>query len=798
MLAAEHLVTPDRNAGATFGRYRDLGLLGRGSMAEVRRVYDPALDRAVAMKILKPGLLKNGLAQTRFKKEARAIARLQHPAIVPIHEIGLLPDGRPYYTMKVVEGRTLRDVIREVHARPAAEGSAEVGGVRRLVEALHRACEAVAFAHAHDVLHRDLKPDNIMLGAYGEVLVVDWGLAKVLADGAPLVEAGGVNTADVSNTGSVSGTPAYMAPEQAEHRPASPATDVYALGATLYEILSGRPPYTGPNAWLVLLQVKTGPPLPVSQAAAESGAPPVPEELSRIVDRALRREALDRHPDAGALAREIGAWLDGEARRERALMKLAEADRLIPQVTALREEAARLSERARATLAAIPTWAPVSDKKPAWDLEEQAESATRAAREAEIAVLSALRGALSEQPELAEAHARLADHYRARHAAAEAARDAAAAAEAEALLRAHDRGQHAAWLRGTGALTLRTDPPGAEVRLYRYALRDRRLVPELVGELGPTPLVEVPLDMGSWLLELRAPGRERVRYPVAIGRGERWDGRDPQGALGGQAVPVPLPPLGALRPDEVFLPPGPFWAGGDPDMPVAAPRAQRWTSAWVVSRFSITNQEYLLFLNDLAATGRLDEALRHAPRERSATPGEPGALVYYWDGQTFSLQPDSEGDMWLPEWPVVLVSWHDARAYAAWRAEREARPWQLLPELVWEKAARGVDGRLRPWGDYLEPTWCCMKESQPRALPVAVTAFPVDESPFGVRGVAGNVRSWCADTTGDPQDPAAPRLVRGGAWNDGPRGARVTVRNSTVPTFRSDIVGFRVGWPWGG
>jgi len=788
-------VNPDRSSGAPYGRYRDLGLLGRGSMAEVRRVFDPALDRAVAMKILKPGLLGNGLAQTRFKKEARAIARLQHPAIVPIHDIGLLPDGRPYYTMKVVEGRTLKAVIREVHSGRSEEGWT----LRRLVEALHRAAEAVAFAHAHDVLHRDLKPDNIMLGRFGEVLVVDWGLAKVLRDAAPLADPGGVNTADVSQTGSVSGTPAYMAPEQVEHGALTPATDVYALGAMLYEILSGRPPYVGPTAWLVLLQVKTGTPTPLRQAAEAAGAPPVPDELAAVVETAISRQPEDRYPHAGALARDLNAWLDGEARRERALGRLSEADALAPRIAEHRARAEALCAEATRLLAGVPSHAPVSEKKAAWDLQDAAVESDRAAVEAEFRMVRALREVLIEQPDLDEAHTRLADHYQARHAAAEARRDGAAAAEAEANLRVHDRGRHAAWLRGTGSLTLRTDPPGAEARLYRYALRDRRLVPEAAGTLGTTPLLDVPLEMGSWLVELHHPGRLTVRYPVAIGRNERWldaPADDPS------PCPVPLPPADALGPEEIYLPPGRFWFGGDPDIPQPIARELRWTDAWVLARNPVTNAEFLAFLNDLAANGQVQEALRYAPRQRNAGPGDPGGMVLGWDGARFTLQPDAEGDTWEADYPVVLVDWYSACAYARWRAARDGRAWQLLPEVVWEKGARGVDGRSRPWGETMEPTWCCMKDSQPRPLPSVVSGFPMDESPFGMRHVAGNARSWCADrfrpelADASTPDSALPRVVRGGCWLDGPRGSRVTVRDTLLPIFRNDILGFRLGWPY--
>ena len=204
-------------------RYDDLGLLGEGGLGEVRRVYDRELDRVVAMKLLREDVA-NPASIARFLEEARLSARLQHPGIVPVHDVGRRPDGRLYFTMQVVEGRTLREVVREWHV--AARAGQEVRW-RSLVEPFARVCEAVAYAHGERVLHRDLKPSNVMLGVHGRVMVLDWGLAALVGQSAGPYR--------------VVGTPAYMPPEQARGEDArhGPASDVWSLGAVLVELLTG-------------------------------------------------------------------------------------------------------------------------------------------------------------------------------------------------------------------------------------------------------------------------------------------------------------------------------------------------------------------------------------------------------------------------------------------------------------------------------------------------------------------------------------------------------------------------------
>ncbi|MCK6528976.1 bifunctional serine/threonine-protein kinase/formylglycine-generating enzyme family protein [Myxococcota bacterium] len=760
-------------------RYEDLGLLARGGMGEVRRVRDRTLGRVLVLKTVAPDRSADPRVLAAFADEARLTASLQHPGIVPVHDAGCLPDGRPYYTMPEVRGRTLGDVIAAVHS-PARDGDAAGWTFRRLVDAFARACEAVASAHARGVVHGDLKPDNVLLGPFGEVQVVDWGLAREVRDGAPGPHLRG-------------GTPGYLAPEQARGEPAGPGADVYSLGAVLHGVLAGSAPAA---------------PAPEGRLGPELPARPFPaEELEALCRAALAPDPAAR-PTAAAVAHAVADWLDESRRRERARGLVEDARAAIARADAARRRAAAVRKEADRLLGALPPWEGEEARRPGWELADRADALEAEAETHRLEADQVLRGALTHAPELDAAHALLAARYRDLHDAAERRREGGEAARYAALLRAHDDGRHGAWLRGDGRLTVVTDPPGAEIWLHRHVERDRRLFPEPEGSLGRTPLHDAPLPMGSWLLVLRAPGRAEVLHPVFIGREERWDGVPPRGE---EPLPLPLPPAGSLGADERYVPPGWAWIGGDPDAPESLPRRRVWVDGFIARTHPVTNAEYLEFLEDLVREGG-GEAPRHVPRE----PGEPGAPLYHRDpGGGFRLGRDAYGDLWLPDWPVTYVDWRSARAYAAWRARRDGLPWRLPRELEWEKAARGADGRFHPWGDRFESCFCCMRSSHPgRPLPVAVTAFPADVSPYGVRGLGGNVRDWCLDPyrpggplplrVGGPGveepggDEDAPRVIRGGTWLSPAAGTRAASRQRSSPGTRTETLGFRLVRSWPG
>lgn len=791
--------------GATLpDRYVHLDGIASGSFGEVLRVRDRVLDRVLAMKVLRKELLESRAMVARFLLEARITADLQHPGIVAVHDQGALADGRLWFTMKEVRGRTLRAVIEEVHAASGPDGWREAPSgwtFRRLVDAFARISQAVAYAHSRGVMHRDLKPDNLMVGEFGEVLVMDWGLARHVSslaeDSLDLVSED--VSAEITLHGDILGTPAYMPPEQAlaQRELHGRWSDVYALGAILYHLLCGRAPYLG-SAVSVLRQVGAGPPLPLAEALL--GKPPVPDELVALCGRAMAREIEERYADAEPVARETVAFLEGARLREQALAVLDEARALEPKIVELRLLAARRREEAQAVLAQVQPFDPIEKKRPGWALEDEAASFGRDATLHETDWLQTVHGALSLCPDLPEAHALLAEHYRDRLSAAELAHHDEDAARCEALLRAHDRGQHAAFLRGEGALSLVTDPPGAAVYLERYELEDRRLVPVDAGRFGTTPLREAPLQRGSYRLRLRAPGRAEVLYPVLIERGVHWDGRAPGEP---EPSPIALPLEDELGPEDCYVPAGWCWTGGDPEAGDSLPLRRLWIDAFVIRRFPVTNAEYVAFLNDLVASGREAEAVAACPK-----PGVGEA-----EGEHLPLPRDASGlfvmgGAQIPEWPVVLIDWHQARAYAEWLAERTGRPWRLPNELEREKAARGADGRFCPWGNHLDATFACVAESyEGELLPAGVATHPLDDSPYAVRGLAGNSRDWCVNLwryEGPPTangrivvDPAPTddpglRAVRGGAWTSALHASRSAWRFASRPEVRRRSVGLRV------
>jgi serine/threonine protein kinase/tetratricopeptide (TPR) repeat protein len=362
--------------------YQLLGEVGRGGMGVVWRAHDVRLDREVAIKFLRPELADEAAATERFLTEARITGRLQHPGIPAVHELGTLPDGRPFLAMKLVRGRTLQELLKTRHLsqhpgdvssrdRQAAAQAADRG---RFLAVFEQICHAVGYAHAHKVIHRDLKPSNVMVGEFGEVQVMDWGLAKVLtpnrasqeaADEPPIRDCVGEaesldlasygtdiqptatdkvssdtdatvpfvpaqkasGSADsVTRTGSILGTPAYMPPEQArgDIRQLDARSDVFGLGAILCQILTGRPPYQGRNPEAVRLQAMRG---ELDEAFAALDACGAEPELVALCRWCLAFRQEDRPADGRVVAAEVARIR--QAAEERARQAELEHQRLL-------------------------------------------------------------------------------------------------------------------------------------------------------------------------------------------------------------------------------------------------------------------------------------------------------------------------------------------------------------------------------------------------------------------------------------------------------------------------------------
>jgi serine/threonine-protein kinase len=277
-------------------RYKVHGELGRGGMGEVRYVVDRWLRRGLAMKLLGDDMKDDHDSLTRFVEEAQITGQLDHPNIVPVYELGRTPAGEPFFTMKRVRGVTFADAVLDLGAAKLS-----VDNLERLVDIVIRVCDALEFAHSRGVVHRDIKPTNVMIGDFGQVFLLDWGLAQI-------------NSSErlTSDKGRVVGTPGFMAPEQALQEHVDERCDIYALGGLLYCVLSDRMPHPGRTAQARLAHTRAEPVSPPNEVRSGADLPP---ELCRIAMKALAREPDARYASVADLRKDLrqfqrgGGWL---------------------------------------------------------------------------------------------------------------------------------------------------------------------------------------------------------------------------------------------------------------------------------------------------------------------------------------------------------------------------------------------------------------------------------------------------------------------------------------------------------
>ena len=299
-------------------RYSLTRLHASGGIGRIWLARDSAFDRNVALKELRPERAALATHRTRFIQEARITGQLEHPGIVPVYELALRPDDQqPFYTMRFVRGRTLSEAARRWHHTRGGTQGGMLDFVP-LLNAFVTVCNTVAYAHSRGVIHRDLKGENVVLGDFGEVVVLDWGLAKLLDrvqgepdDPSAVVDSVGSSDVGLTMQGQAIGTPAYMAPEQASGRLdlIDRHTDIYGLGAILYEVLTGGPPFSGTDTHEVLRKVREEQPLLPRERWAE-----VPPALEAICLRALAKNPTDRFASAIELATAVQSWQEVERR----------------------------------------------------------------------------------------------------------------------------------------------------------------------------------------------------------------------------------------------------------------------------------------------------------------------------------------------------------------------------------------------------------------------------------------------------------------------------------------------------
>lgn len=854
-------------------KYETKSKLGAGGMGEVYKVLDRDLRREVAMKMLRPamGADVDETDLLRFIKEAQATGRLEHPNIVPVHDLGVDGEGRIYFTLKYVKGVSLKEVIRGRRDATALEDKRKFRDVfssRQMLEILTAVCNAVAYAHSKDIIHRDLKPDNVMLGKFGEVLVMDWGLAKILrtksAEAAPSQEAFlDLNLranleSNVTMEGAIAGTPAYMSPEQATGKISEldEHTDIYSLGAILFEIIAGDPPYKGTTALEVVRMVAEGPPSQLSSGTY--GFRPIPRELKAICEKAMAREPRQRYNTAEELRNDIQAYLDDQpvsccpdspvqktvkwVKRNRQRVTMATTSLIgILLVVFLcwagwrQYNVYRLLSKAEAQVAAgrkvFLAYKSSLNKQQASDpyqvsLQASAQGELFSLFRTKLnSGIDSARKALDLSPENKRARQFLAESYMElwRLALAENNDDLMKAYSAEVLRYAPDPADFQHELEGLGSLQLTIDPANADVYLFKYEtmnatdrqgnLMASRLIPvpynpekresdsdflevetqrassgapiaansRGIFRLDPTPESKLGsgsvslkgLDPGSYLLVMLTPNGSEVHIPFVMDR------------MGKLSRSLAMPKLHDLPDGFVYVDGGPAWIGGGSAN--ALPRQQFTTAPFVLQQEEVTMADYAAFLKAIGG-----EAKNRMPRDS-------GKLLATLSADGLAPADGSDPAKFARS-PVRGVSYNDALAYAAWRTQHDGITYRLPTEQEWESACRGADSRKYAWGNFPGQGLAILLSSSGQ-LPASASwrwQDYKDESPWGIRNLAGGVAEWTGSTYA--QNPSetgyGQHTVKGNAWSLPPTGLECGFRASGADDYTHPTIGFRLAADW--
>ena len=486
-----------------------------GGMGEIQSVFDNKLMRRVARKVLKHEHATDSVVRSRFIIEGQIISQLDHPNILPIYDMGTLLDKRPYFTMPIMRGSTLQEIVYKIH-EVSINGqwqSFEGWTWKRLVQSFIFVVEAVANAHSRGVVHRDIKPANVVVGENGETFLIDWGLAKVIREAEKPIQTIEL-TEELTEVGSVEGTPAFMSPEQArgELYLSDERSDVYSLGAVLYTILNGEPPYTGDNSIVTLRKVLAGAPKPLAVSSGNTmwslyrtnTGLGIPKQLVSICEKAMKRQAEERYANAQEMLIPLRMWLEDINSIELAKESLKSAaycakriQHYYPKITHIQQQIWDLHQQ-------ISSYDSEVIKNPLWKLQKRLEELQSQIHRLEMEHEQHLLHALAQKPDLLTAHIALINHYRNQHALAENRRDKKKVVRAETKMKLQlaalpiehpERKKVENYLRGRGAVSVTTKPQCFSVQLEKFEHQNNRLIPIFVKRLNKTPIDMLGLEM---------------------------------------------------------------------------------------------------------------------------------------------------------------------------------------------------------------------------------------------------------------------------------------------------------------
>ncbi len=726
--------------GQSLGQYHILERIARGATSTVYKAYQEKLDRYVAIKVLSPHFIDEEGFLERFHQEARAVARLDHPNILPVYDFDQVGDA-VFIVMKYVTSGTLRDVIHgPMEVRPVMELATQIG-------------LALGYAHRQGVIHRDVKPGNILIADDHWALLTDFGLAKIRASSRHLTASGmGV------------GTPDYMAPEQAQGQPVDGRTDLYSLGVMLYEMLTGRLPFDAESGMAVVVKHITEPPRPPRDLCPE-----IPAAVELVILKSLEKNPDDRYPTAeamiAALARAVGPQPNG-------VVDTTDAAAVTPPVAI----AARSGEPSRwRTIVSnvAQRWATlriqVGQSFDRSRVQLQSFTSNVAQRWATLRIQVG-QWFHRRRVQLRSFTSNVAQHWAALRTQVGQWFD-----RRRAQLRSFTSniGQHWAALRTRVGQWF--DHRRAQLRSFTTDPPTRRRLMAIIAGIVILLLFELVIVLGE--LQSAASSPTRPAAPIAVT------------TLESPAVTTRLLPTNTLTivptitatpaspatitpvADMVPVPAGSFTMGavsGKFDLDETPPHKVT-LNAFSIDRYEVTNAQFASFVGETGYQTEAENA-HHDPTWRSFRTDRPNL-------------------------PVIYVSWNDAVAYCAWAGKR------LPTEAEWEKAARGNTKHIYPWGDTFDST-SANAGDQSAGQPAAV-GTDSKASPYGAYDMVGNVWEWVQDwygggyyTDSPSANPTGPadgneKVIRGGSFKTRASLATTTTRGHAGADNFGDDIGFR-------